>query len=423
MDKFKFLVLKAFGNDPKVSLTYVAVIYDFKNYYDIFVDEKVKNKQYSQVEKTQLVFRITPLRPGLDDAAKLNYGLLVRTNYRKNAQDVNVMLRKSVGIFGSKNEEMDRPLEPKLIFSQWIPENGTDICDCHEHCGATFCQGKEKLCGISFLKTEPIGFPKPMPLKPFHDIFTDFMVRTRKHFKSIDQSVFKEWKIVRDLLMPKSDNVQDYIDEHGLNSPLPQLFKETMETNERANPEMFTPTPNDAVSSTLMTGFTNYQERASQFDFALMEHIKQDMQTLPWRGKPKIPIQWEFTNNPNILSRIILTQGSGETKSEKEATVVAWARETINDPVIYKVIFDDVYLHNIDPIIIKYTDFPTARSDYLKKYPQQRTLKEEGAYRVHQEKENAKQRAITRKEKADKTREEKGNPKRRNNKTNENVEM
>lgn len=133
LDYFKFLVLKAFGNDPKVSFTYIAAIYDFKNYYEQFLDEKVANKQFSQVEKTQLVFRITPLRPGLDDAAKLKYGLLVRTNYRKNAQDVNVMLRKAVGTFGSKNEEMGRPLEPKLILSQWIPENGVDVCDCHEH--------------------------------------------------------------------------------------------------------------------------------------------------------------------------------------------------------------------------------------------------------------------------------------------------
>lgn len=51
LDNFKLLVLKAFGNDPKVSFTYIAAIYDFKGYYDQFLDEKVANKQFSQVEK------------------------------------------------------------------------------------------------------------------------------------------------------------------------------------------------------------------------------------------------------------------------------------------------------------------------------------------------------------------------------------
>ena len=75
------------------------------------------------------------MRVGIDDQDKLKFGLLTRTNYRKNAQDVTVMLRKaSYSSMESRlkptEEEENEPLQPKIIQSQWIPESGINICKC-----------------------------------------------------------------------------------------------------------------------------------------------------------------------------------------------------------------------------------------------------------------------------------------------------
>ena len=70
LQRFKKHVLKCFGNNPKVLFFYIAACYDFKEYYDKFIDQYIKNKQFSQVEKTQLVFRVQPLRNGIDDFEK-----------------------------------------------------------------------------------------------------------------------------------------------------------------------------------------------------------------------------------------------------------------------------------------------------------------------------------------------------------------
>jgi hypothetical protein len=140
-------------------------ILDYKAYYDQFIDKQLVDK-YSRMDFTQLYFKVQqPSRTSTaaqEGSAHPGSNLLVRTNYRKFGQEeYTVFLRENPTEEGGLASEL--PYKPVLlIISAWMPENATNApCQFPETCSSN-CPCRERVPGISFLSTVPIGRPQPM---------------------------------------------------------------------------------------------------------------------------------------------------------------------------------------------------------------------------------------------------------------------
>ena len=323
-DGFSSIIKEAFGNSDRIKVQPVFAILDYKNYYDQFNDDELGDK-YSRMEFTQLYFKIQPVRDS--DLASNNNNLLVRTNYRKFGQEYTVFLREN----NDDNLNCDAPYVPTLIKSAWMPENAIDApCSFPRTCNSS-CPCKERAPGISFLKSEPTGRPLPMQFeKAWFKSFSTFIDKVGGFFRKRKEDNYAEyWQNFAALRMPNSEQVDDFVNKFDINSPLGDvLFCSTKRF--AGSHQQFQSVI--TLESTAITGFYNAATRirASPFDLDLMEHILQNKQSIPRRGHRKAYKNWEF-NKPQMLQRILLTRGTGNTKRTQRGTCVAYCEQDINE--------------------------------------------------------------------------------------------
>ena len=294
----------AFGNSPLITIVPVFAIMDYKKYYDSFLDKKLK-AVFSKVEGTQLYFKFQPLRPA--DVVNNPFGLLSRTNYKKNGQEYTVMLRLNEG-----GDQSDLPFIPHLQHSQWIPENAVNAT-----CAATIqpciqsCPCREHAAGISFLKQEPYGYPEPIKFEPWINDHQVFLGKINEYFtrRGGDTRVYDHWMNFTQLFLPSSDSSEEYFRRNCIPIPLSRiLFKPGGYFG--TDGEISTALLNTNELNTL-TGFSSNSNavRRSMFDIDLMDHIRQSTQTIPWRGHHTVCKNWDFSKEV-LLQRVIVKKGA-----------------------------------------------------------------------------------------------------------------
>ena len=205
-----------------------------------------------------------------------------------------------------------------------MPENATDIiCPYPQPCRYE-CPCKEKAIGISFLKDVPVGMPNPLKFEAgwlasfskFLDL-SDSWFRLRKEY-----SVADYWAAFARLRMPRSENVDDFLVSYDIDIPL----GEYLYGSASFIPSSTATTEDESTSGRRgrnnTTGFSDssHRLRASIFDLELMDHIRQSIQSIPWRGHRLNYHNWEF-DKPCILTRVLCSRGSGSNKTMKKGTV------------------------------------------------------------------------------------------------------
>ena len=330
-DAFIEIIKRAFSKSPQYTVVPVFAVYDYKEFYDRFIDEHLKDK-YSRLDSTQLYFKMQPLRA--QDREYNPWQLIVRTNYRKFGQEYSVGLRPNQSI--ETGEEL--PFQPVVLHACWIPENAKDIsCPNPQTCQLACVCKEEKAPGISFLSTVPEGRPKPLKFsdgwfqsysKFLHCV--DLFLRLRNENSEADYWVmFARWR------MPTSEDVEDFITAYDIDMPLGQylygsesfisLHNNTSVAQDNSN----TSGANLLVNSTAFSSQA-HRIRASAFDLQLLHHIEQAIQTVPWRGHRTIHKNWVF-NRKCVMQRVLLTVGTGARKRNVKGTCVAYCASDIND--------------------------------------------------------------------------------------------
>ena len=330
-DKFVDIIKQAFSNSPLITVVPVFAVYDYKAFYDRFIDEELKDK-YSRLDFTQLYFKFQPLRE--QDRAYNPSNIIVRTNYRKFGQEYSIGLRPNQ----IDHTSTELPFQPVVIHSCWIPESALDIaCPHPQPCQRTCTCREEKAPGISFLSAVPQGRPYPLPFpNGWFQSYTKFLecinqfLRLRKEDPSAEYwAMFSRWR------MPQSELIEDFLTSYDIDLPLGQyLF----------GSESFV-TMSDSTGGTIghgntdgnqLTAFSNnaHRIRANAFDLQFLDHIQQTAQTVPWRGHRITHKNWIF-NRKCVMKRILWTTGTGARKRTLKGTCVAWCSADINEGFNY----------------------------------------------------------------------------------------
>lgn len=356
-------LMSAFQNSPSVTVIPVYSIMNYKAYYDQFIDTHLVDK-YSKLEFTQLYFKVQPLREV--DALNNHHNILVRTNYKKFGQEYTVLLRHNEFIDGNADI---MPFTPIVLKSDWMPEKAQDAdCPFTQPCPFN-CFCKERAPGISFLSTIPHGIPKPLAFdNGSHTNLIKFLDKVNDYFgKRNESAVVNYWQTFYAQILPESDNVNEYLErKFDMDQPLAEYlygtrsFSQILIEEDDINNVNF-------VDST--TGFSAHRIRASLFDIDMMDHIVQDKQTIPWRGHRVTAKNWEF-NKDSLLSRIVLTRGTGVNRRSQEGTVVAWCGADANDGPLFQIVFDD----RTAPTTLTSIQYHHCRAAYLEKHPDEQTL-------------------------------------------------
>jgi len=324
-EEFCSRIKEAFGKSAEVFVKPVFAIYDYKEYYDQFIDKQLVDK-YSRLDVTQLYFKIQPVREcDLGDGNTSN--ILVRTNYRKFGQDYTVFLRENF----DEEFSTDLPYQPVLLKSAWMPENANNAsCLFPESCNSQ-CLCRERAPGISFLSSVPMGRPNHMQFeKGWFNNFSAFVEKISEFFRKRKEDRSAEyWQAFAKNQMPQSELVSDYVTTHDVNSPLGQFLFHTARFGSDEQLQAAITAENNAL-----TGFSgnSHRLRASVFDLDLMEHIAQNKQSIPWKGHRSVFKNWVF-DRACILQRILLTRGTGERKRTQKGTCTAWCDADINEGI------------------------------------------------------------------------------------------
>ena len=288
--QFEAAILGAFGNCSNVRVIPVTAICDFKEYYDKFIDKDLID-HFSKGDTTQHIFKIESLRD-IDEDEAVSNGLLVRTNYKKSSQEVCLNLRRC------RNENEDEynptPFVPEIIRSAYIPECASE-------------ESGDRVCGISFLCKEPTGLPDLMEFKPWRANYDKFINVMQTEF-SATPSILLDWRKFERKYLPPSDDVEDYKEQAGgYNIPLKKyLFTSTQDFSNVRRPRGFHADSMEVRDDSRLTAFEGENvTRASIFDLSLQKHLRQDSQSIEWRGKKTISKNWQF-NHKNVMDRILM---------------------------------------------------------------------------------------------------------------------
>ena len=303
-DEFYSTIKGAFAFKDNTTVQPVFAIFDYKAYYDQFVDENLK-ALYSKMENTQLYFKVQPVRETDSEASASP--ILVRTNYRKCGQDYTVFLRENDEIAG--DSALTKTYRPIILKSAWIPENAKNAsCPFPQSCNKS-CPCKERGPGISFLKYPPIGCPKPMAFeKGWFRNFSSFIDKIQLFFsKRKEENNAENWLNFATHRMPKSEQVENFVLDHDIDSPLGQYLFQNVNFGASSSTQSV-----DTTEVSAMTGFSHayHRNRATLFDLSLMDHIEQCKQTIPWSGHRDVYKNWQF-DSPYMLQRILLIRGTG----------------------------------------------------------------------------------------------------------------
>ena len=340
-EAFKNHVMTAFHHSEGVTIVSVSAIYDYKRYYDKFIDPKLK---ILKEENTQHGWRIEKLSYEEEERFPiLNAG--IKTNYTKSAQTVSFDLRKINPLHNSVDESEAYVFSPVIRISAWLPQ------DCRDE--------KERKPGMSFLCAKPVGHPQPLELtKKWYDSHVEFLSKIKNHFSSFseaDVNIVNEWNRFSREILPESQSILDYCFKMGsmftpplgeyLYGPRPFGFFNLHNTSTSTNKSI-----NSRVFSTSFSG--DNHKRGTLIDKALENIVCQVQESIEWRGNTQPLKAWKF-DAPEILSKVIvevserfdLTEQQREEsgrhyryeKVAYEGTIVAFCKNDFNLGDIFQV--------------------------------------------------------------------------------------
>ena len=192
-------------------ITYTAAIYDYKSFYDRYVDKYLMFKKENFTQLGMIFQRMT------QQQKEENPSLLeVYVNYKKTAQDVTVDLVEVDPLYNEKSESLVDFYEPVIIKTAWMPQEAY--------------YEKDRALGISIMSSWPVGSPVPMKIEPWKTDYSKFMKLMNHRYSYTGSLIFREWNTFLDEFMPTepgiwpckpSDSISDYILKFGSSFKLP----------------------------------------------------------------------------------------------------------------------------------------------------------------------------------------------------------
>jgi hypothetical protein len=141
---FTLAIHEAFLWSPAVTVVPIVAVFDYKAFYDRFIDKLIKT--YKE-EFTNHGFKIERIAHDEDDEADKLRLPGIKTNYRKYANDVTIDLMPIEAMYETTTSDVLVPalqFAPRIIMSNWIPS-----------CAAE----EDRDIGTSFLVVKPRGMP------------------------------------------------------------------------------------------------------------------------------------------------------------------------------------------------------------------------------------------------------------------------
>ena len=255
-------------------ITYTAAIYDYKSYYDRYVDKFLMMKKESFTQLGMIFQKLN------DQQKDENTSLFeVYVNYKKMAQDITVDLLEVDPVYSEKSESLVEFYEPIIMKTAWMPQEAY--------------YEKDRAIGISIMSSWPVGSPLPMAIQPWASDFARFMKSMNRRYSNTGSYIFREWNTFLDEHMPTvpgihpvkpSDSISDYITKFGdsfimplgsfLYGSNPTGFKNLSRFNEILNTHKCLPSSlsmqdintTQELQSTLQSAFVDdYCEKASWY--------------------------------------------------------------------------------------------------------------------------------------------------------------
>ena len=336
-------MLRAFNNSKYISVIPISAIYDYKKYYDTYIDPKLK---ILKEEATQHGWRIERL--SLEE--ERNYPILnagVKTNYTKAAQAVSFDLRRVNPLHDPDAESDAYIYSPVVRISSWLPQDAKDNRECKP--------------GMSFLCKMPVGMPEPMAFtKRWYDDHIDFLMHIKGHFDKMTAehaNIINNWKLFTANNLPPTQSIKDYVAKMGSKFPPPlseyiygsnpKGFFHLRKSNQITSP---------ITSRLFCTSFVGENaKRASVVDRALQNVVYQIHESVEWRGNIEPLKAWKF-DAPEMMSKVIVNVKEKIMRTldqqreylpvkrtykfvdcEREGTIVAFCRGDINDGDVFQV--------------------------------------------------------------------------------------
>ena len=151
LDDFIHALYAAFRNNPNLTVVPVVAIYDYKSYYDQFIDPHLRIYKEELTNHGWQIQRIPPF--ATEEAERLGLPGIM-TNCRKFSAGATVDLMPIEPFSEASDVKIYDALvfSPRIIFSNWVPRDATD---------------DDRAIGFSYLERVPTGEPLPMPCEPW----------------------------------------------------------------------------------------------------------------------------------------------------------------------------------------------------------------------------------------------------------------
>lgn len=318
--------------------TYVAAGFNYKDYYDVLIDNHIKVKKS---EFTNLGFRIERLTE--EEKRNNPHMLQTKLNYRKHGQDVGVLLRPLNPLYNGVSESKAEVFYPVIVQSNWIPQ------------GSYYPE--DQAIGIQYMTSWPTGTPKPQEIVPWSNDYRKFMLAMRRKYPlSSDEHIFDAWKDhIREHLpiTPNSeppvpsDSIYDYIEGHGssFKPPLSKyLYGSSPMGFEHLHPTGWQSSSNTpTVSPSLDTAFEGeYDSRQSWVDQLIKSVVQQHHQTIPHMLNRHPFKRWVFDcpeMNQGVIVHVKTQDPVTKTYSYPlmPGRIVAFCNDDVNEAPVFKV--------------------------------------------------------------------------------------
>jgi hypothetical protein len=333
----------------------VYAIYDYKKYYDDFIDSTIR---IYKEELTNHGFRFEKvLECERLEASELDM-FNTKVNYRKVAQDVTVDLRP---VNPTEEDDLSESrafvYRPTILLSRWIP------------CEATL--PGEKSLGFTFFKRLPQGVPKPLEFTKewITKVKKPLMDAVKKKFIAKDLAyVVREWERFFVAEMPQTENVWDFMVSSSGKFGLPLgLYLYGTEDSPPCGFESFhriysayCPQPLSGMSTAFVG---ENRKKATSIDLALAPIVEQNYQTIPHRNNPVPRKPYIHYGYPEHLQHVLIERREEDCVGTVTAKVAADHDKSFHFLVTFKG--KDWVPHEVSS-----AEYIIARSRYLSLHPE-----------------------------------------------------
>ena len=295
MDDFIAALYAAFSNNSNLTVVPVIAVYDYKTYYDQFIDRYLRIYKEELTNHGWQIQRVPP--SAKEDADRLGLPGIM-TNYRKFAAGGTVDLMHIEPFQEASDVKIYDALvyHPRVVMSNWIPRNA---------------RGVEHAIGMSYLDVVPTGEPLPQDCFPFMEQYGPtgpFFRALKKQFTSVFHlPIIDIWHDFMEDYMPPSENIWDYvaIQKEDFTPPLyeylymnpPKKVARARTIQEQENDE----TPHLSLSPFVGA----YSVHATVMDITLAQIYEQHTRTIPDRNNQIVRHPWTFDTKVFLLYHLL----------------------------------------------------------------------------------------------------------------------